>query len=99
MDVGTGSLAWSSVELATSVALADAVRRKFRTRVELGREGLWKRVIMSRVLCYLAGMLVWVFLLLEFVLGEGLHKDVQRGTFCAAFWFIALLVFAYCDGD
>lgn len=33
-DVET-SLAWSSVAFATSEALADAVRRRLRTRVEL----------------------------------------------------------------
>lgn len=48
---GVVSLAWSRVAFAASEAFADAVRRRLRTRVEEGREGLWKRVIMSRVLC------------------------------------------------
>lgn len=47
------SLAWSRVAFAASDAFADAVRRRLRTRVEEGRDGLWKRVIMSRVLCCL----------------------------------------------
>lgn len=50
---GVGSLAWSGVAFAASEAFADAVRRRFRTRVDDGREGLWKTVIMSRVLCCL----------------------------------------------
>jgi hypothetical protein len=35
-----------------SVAFADAVRKMLRTRVDEAWEGLWKRVITSRVLCW-----------------------------------------------
>lgn len=50
---GVGSVAWSKVAFAASEAFADAVRRRLRTRFEDLREGLWKRVITSRVLCCL----------------------------------------------
>jgi hypothetical protein len=46
---GVWSEAWSSV--AVSCAWAEAVLRMLATRVEPGTEGLWKRVITSRVLC------------------------------------------------
>lgn len=42
--------AWSSV--AVSEASVEACLRRLRTRVEDEREGLWKRVITSRVLCW-----------------------------------------------
>jgi hypothetical protein len=37
--------------VAVSEALAEAVLRRVATRLEVEREGLWKRVRTSRVLC------------------------------------------------
>lgn len=65
--------------MAVSDAAVEACLRMFRTRVELARLGLWKRVIGSRVL-------LWEVRVLEEILwvgvgcAGGVLRDVRSGT-------------------
>lgn len=64
--------------MAVSDAAVEACLRMFRTRVELARLGLWKRVIGSRVLLWEVPVLesLWVGV----GCAGGVLRDVRSGT-------------------
>lgn len=55
---GVVELAWSSVAVAE--ADAEICFRRVRARVEDWRDGRWKRVTMSRGLCWGGNLVSWV---------------------------------------